>query len=189
MRSTPDEKDREIIFLLQEDPELSHRQVAKRVGLSQPSVSARVARLRANGYLKLQVGMDVEAVGLVLAKIDVATSEPQALLDGFRNCPLLVNGFLTSGRTNVTLLFVGESAEHLQAIVDVHLRPLASAQLVEFQIVTRSFRPWVFPVSVTANRCDRTICGYVCPSCRYYQEDLCTGCPATIYYKGRFWRA
>ena len=187
--SMPDDVDREMIRLLQADPDLSHRQVAKTVGLSQPTVSARIARLRELGFLRLQMGMDVAAVGLALAKIDVSTPEPLALLDGFRNCPLLVNALFTAGRTNVTLFFVGESHEHLQAIVDVHLRALPGVQVVDFQIVTQSFRPLVLPVSPTANRCDRTVCGYVCSSCRFYREDLCTGCPATVHYKGRFWRS
>jgi len=187
--SLPDETDREIIRLLQGDPDLSHRGIAKHVGLTQPAVSARIARLRRTGHLRLQAGMDVAAVGLVLAKVDVATPDPQALLDGFRNCPLLVNALFTAGRTNVTLFFVGESPEHLQSVVDVHLRPQPSVHVLDFQLVTRSFRPLILPVSPTANRCDRTVCGYVCSSCRFYREDLCTGCPATVHYKGEFWRA
>lgn len=189
MRRGLDEKDRAIVQILQSDPDTPHRAIARQVGLSQPSVSARISRLRTAGHLALQAGVDVAAVGLTLAKIDVVTPNPDTLLDTFRNCPLLVNAITTSGRTNVTLFFVGERPEHLQAIVDVHLRPRPDVHVVDFQIVTGTFRPWVLPVSVTANRCDRTICGYVCPSCRYYVEDKCTGCPATIHYKGTFWRA
>jgi len=185
---TPDEKDREIVQLLQGDPDVPHREIARKVGLSQPAVSARIHRLRNEGYLKIQVGLDADSVGLVLAKVDVVSLEPQALVESFRNCPLLVNALFTSGRTNATLFFVGESAEHLQTIVDVHLRPLPSVQGVEFQIITGSFHPWILPVSVTADRCDRTVCGYSCASCRYYQIDRCPGCPATIHYKGRFWQ-
>jgi len=73
--SLPDETDREIIRLLQGDPDLSHRGIAKHVGLTQPAVSARIARLRRTGHLRLQAGMDVAAVGLVLAKVDVATPD------------------------------------------------------------------------------------------------------------------
>ncbi len=188
MESAVDDKDREILRLLQADPETTHRELARSLGLSQPAVSARVSKLRKGGLLKVQAGVDVEVAGLSLAKVDVATTDPQALLDGFRNCPMLVNAFLTSGTTNATLLFVGETPEHLQAVVDVHLRPSPLVKALEFQLVTRSFRPWVLPVSVGADRCDRTVCGYSCPECRFYQDDLCTGCPATVFYKGHFWR-
>lgn len=189
MQPTLDDTDRDIIRMLQADPDVSHRHIAAEVGLSQPAVSARVARLRRDGHLRIQAGMDVAAVGLSLAKIDVATPDPQALLDGFRDCPLLVNALFGAGRSNATLFFVGESPDHLQSILDVHLRPIPGVEIVDFQLITRSYRPLVLPVSPTANRCDRTVCGYVCAQCRYYREDLCTGCPATVHYKGRFWRS
>ncbi|HLB68630.1 MAG TPA: AsnC family transcriptional regulator [Thermoplasmata archaeon] len=189
MREGLDEKDRSIVAFLQTDPEVSHREIAAQVRLSQPSVSARIARLRKMGYLAIQAGVDVSEVGLTLAKVDIATPDPAALLDTFRGCPLLVNAILTSGRANLTMFFVGETAEHLQAVVDVHLRPLADVEILDFQFVTGSIRPWVLPVSMIAGRCDRTQCGFLCPSCRYYREDRCTGCPATIHYKGRFWRS
>jgi len=68
---TPDEKDREIVQLLQGDPDVPHREIARKVGLSQPAVSARIHRLRQQGFLKIQVGLDADSVGLVLAKVSV----------------------------------------------------------------------------------------------------------------------
>ena len=180
--------DREIVRLLQEDAEASQRSIAARVGLSQPSVSARIARLRASGILRSQVGVDPHAVGLHLAKIDVAADDPQALMDAFRGCPLLVNALLTLGETNVCLFMVGESVEHLEALVDMHIRPLPGVHRLQFQVVTRTSAPLVLPMRLDAARCDRTVCGYQCPTCRFYQDDLCTGCPATVHYRGRFWR-
>jgi len=183
-----DAMDREIVRLLQSDPAISQRAIARQVGLSQPSVSARIARLKSAGILRLQIGVDPSAVGLHLAKIDVSAVDPQGLIEGFRNCPLLVNALLTLGETNVSLLMVGETLEHLESLVDMHIRPLPGVRRIEFQIITRSTIPLALPIRLDATRCDQTICGFRCPLCKFYKDDLCTGCPATIHYKGRFWR-
>ena len=45
---TPDEIDRRIMMLLSSEPELSLRDVARRLGRSPSAITARVARLRAN---------------------------------------------------------------------------------------------------------------------------------------------
>lgn len=182
------ETDRKIVAFLQEHPDASQREVAEHVGLTQPAISVRVRRLREEGLLRIVVGLDPQKSGLLMAKIDVQTTDPQGLIDTFRRCPLLVNAFLTLGGTDVCLLIIGESVENLESIMDVHIRPMKGVQSANLQIVTRAANPVVLSKAMAATKCDRTTCGFMCPACRYYREDLCTGCPATVYYKGTFWR-
>jgi len=181
-----DATDREIIRMIQDDPSIPQRAIARAVGLSQPSVSARVQRLRRSGVLRVHAGVDPKTVDLLLAKIDVTTTDPPGLVDAFRGCPLLVNAFMTLGGSSVALLMVGESVENLESLVDMHIRPLPGVREVDFQIVTRTTRPLVLPLQLEA-RCETSVCGFKCNACRYYSENLCMGCPASVHYKGRFW--
>jgi len=185
---TLDETDRKIVQLLQDSPETSHREIASQVGLSQPSVSARVKKLREKGHLRIMAGIDLLQSGLTVGKVDILTTDPDLVLRSFSKCPLLLNAYQTTGRTNLTMLFAGEGAGNLQSIVDVHIRRMASVQEADLQVIVRSERPIVQPVAVEAGVCDRTVCGFTCSTCGHYREDLCTGCPASVFYKGTFWR-
>lgn len=183
-----DQIDNKIVALLRESPQLTQREIAKRIGLTQPAVSARLRRLREEGLVRFLVGIDSQKVGLLTAKIDVRTSDPQGLIDTFRDCPLLANAYLSLGGTDVSLLMVGESVENLESIVDVHIRQTKGVQDVDLQIVTRAVNPVLIPTLTTPTKCSKTICGFECPACRYYREGLCTGCPASVFYKGKFWQ-
>ncbi len=134
------------------------------------------------------MGVDPGAVGLLMARIDVRTTDPQGLIESFQGCPLFVNALLTLGRTDVSLLMVGESVGALEALVDIHIRPLASVQEVDLHIVTRVAHPLLLPSAIVTPRCDLTVCGFHCARCRYYGDGLCPGCPASAFYKGKFWR-
>ncbi|MFQ5819643.1 MAG: AsnC family transcriptional regulator, partial [Candidatus Heimdallarchaeota archaeon] len=66
-----DEKDRQIISLLAKNPEASQSFIAQQVNLSQPSVGARIQRLKQEGAIAYLVGMNFKHIGLHLAKVEV----------------------------------------------------------------------------------------------------------------------
>ena len=51
-----DEKDRRILSLLRENPEIRQREIARLVGISQPSVGARIKKLKERGLISYVVG-------------------------------------------------------------------------------------------------------------------------------------
>jgi len=59
-----DEKDKKIIFLLQENPFLSQNEISEKVNLSQPAVGARIKKLRKKGFLSYAVGINPKKIGL-----------------------------------------------------------------------------------------------------------------------------
>ncbi|HOO04786.1 MAG TPA: winged helix-turn-helix transcriptional regulator, partial [Methanomassiliicoccales archaeon] len=91
-----DAKDRIIISMYAEDPDVSQESIAKRVGLSQPSVAARIAKLKEGGALASQFGIDPLRMGLYLAKVDISSTRPDEILGMFRGCPYFANGFTIS---------------------------------------------------------------------------------------------
>jgi len=100
-----DDKDRIIISMYADDPDISQEKIATRLRMSQPAVAARVSWLRKNGGLEKVLGVDPLKMDLFLVKVEASTSEPRRLLNKFHGCPYFAHGFSTSGRRNVLMLF------------------------------------------------------------------------------------
>ena len=184
-----DDKDRAIITMYAEDPDNSQERIAQAIKLSQPSVAARVSRLRKAGALEKSVGISPLKMGLYLAKVDLASNEPNVILHVFRGCPYFANGFSVSGRHNLCLFFFSESVATLESIVNGHIRSNPSVKEVDFNIVITSERDFVVPASLRAERVKEPPCGMKgeCVKCPSFIERKCMGCPATGQYQGTFY--
>jgi len=181
-----DEKDRRIISLLEENPQISQSDIAREVNLSQPSVGVRIRKLSEKGAIHYQVGMNFKTVGLNLAKVDVTAQNTPRLLEIFNGCPFFLNGLITSGERNLCMFFMGEDVASLEAIVDKHLRTNSLVSNVNFDVVAAPIKDFVFPVKldIDGKNCQAEI---NCEECPFYNSDRCLGCPITPWYRGRFW--
>ena len=63
-----DKRDREILSLLEKNPEMSQSDIAEKLKISQPSVSARMHKLKQKGALAHVVGMNLKKVDLYMAR-------------------------------------------------------------------------------------------------------------------------
>ena len=68
-----DEIDRQIITLIQEDPNLTHTQIAEKINRSQPTVGMRIKKLEKEGILQFQPGINFKKVDLFLATVELNT--------------------------------------------------------------------------------------------------------------------
>ncbi len=105
-----DKRDREMLSLLEQNPEMSQNEMAEKLKISQPSVSARVHKLKQKGALSHVVGMNLKKVNLYMAKVDVMAKNTSSVLDIFKECPYFLNGLIVSGEYNLCLFFVGEES-------------------------------------------------------------------------------
>lgn len=77
-----DEKDMEILRILVEDCNVKVKDVASRVGLSIPSVRARIRRLVKLGVLRgCRANVDQGKLGVITALLVVETRSPERILD------------------------------------------------------------------------------------------------------------
>jgi Lrp/AsnC family leucine-responsive transcriptional regulator len=179
-----DDVDKRILHLLSENPEISQIDIAKRLRISQPAVSARIKNLREKGVMEHLIGIDVKKAQLFLAKIDVVTANTEQVLDSLSKCPLYLNGFLTSGKYNLTILLIGENMRSIVSCVDSHLRPDPIIKEMEFNLVVTPVREFVVPVKPILDKKRITPCGKDCGSCKFYVNNRCLGCAASIHYRG-----
>jgi DNA-binding Lrp family transcriptional regulator len=187
-RASLDRIDAEIIRLLQENPDMPQEDIANVLRLSQSSVGARIRRLRNDGVLIVQAGVNARRLGLSLAKVDCLCQNATQVIDLFRRCPCFLNAFVTSGRYNVSLWFAAEDAVTLTALVDHHLRNNPNVKEVEFGLVVSWTNGFVVRPGLAVERSQTTPCGADCNGCPHYGPDECPGCPATHSYTGNIWK-
>ena len=100
-----DDRDNIILSLIQKDSNISQEQIAAKIKLSQPSVGARLKRLKEKGVLSSVHGVNFKVVDLQLGKIDINATDTLAVISEFKDCPFFVNGLVTSGPYNLCLFF------------------------------------------------------------------------------------
>jgi Lrp/AsnC family transcriptional regulator, leucine-responsive regulatory protein len=92
------DKDRKILSLLEENPEISQNKIAEKLCIAQSSISARIYKLRQKGLLAHIVGIDLKKAGLCIAMVNITTSDTSSIINSFENCPYFLNGFIISGQ-------------------------------------------------------------------------------------------
>ncbi len=185
-----DKRDREILSLLEKSPEMSQNEIAEKLNISQPSVSARIHKLKQKGALAHVVGMNLKKVSLYMAKVDVMASNTSSVLDIFKDCPYFLNGLIVSGNHNLCLFFIGEDIATLEAIVDGHLRSNPLVKSAEVSIVITPVKDLVMPLRMNFDFSDVPPCGNgcSCKDCVHHTSNRCLGCPVTNSYNGKIWR-
>jgi DNA-binding Lrp family transcriptional regulator len=171
------------------DPDASQEEIAREIGLSQPSVASRISKLRQSGALEKSFGINPLRMGLYLAKVDLSSTRPGEILSMFRGCPYFANGFTVSGKHNLCLFFFSESVATLEAIVNGHLRADSSVSDLDFDIVITSERSFVVPTMLSVEKGEEPPCGtkMQCRRCPSFAARKCMGCPVTGQYQGSFY--
>ncbi|MEM2144134.1 MAG: Lrp/AsnC family transcriptional regulator, partial [Candidatus Jordarchaeaceae archaeon] len=152
-----DEKDREILALLSEDPDIPQDQIAEIIKLSQPSVAMRIKKLREMGVFQKICGINPLKMGLFIAKVEVSTTSSSKILEMFKNCPYFLNGFTVSGKNSVFMLLIGEDILTLQSIVECHLGQLPEVKDVEFNIIISAAKELNLPYQIKIEIIDRPL--------------------------------
>jgi DNA-binding Lrp family transcriptional regulator len=185
-----DKRDREILSLLEQYPEMSQSDMAEKLKISQPSISARIHKLKKKGALAHVVGMNLKKVELYMAKVDVVANNTSSVLDIFKDCPYFLNGFIVSGKNNLCLFFVGEDISTLEAIVDGHLRGNPLVKSAELSIVITTMKDFVMPIKMSFDFSSTPPCGNGCncKECSHHISNRCLGCPVTNSYNGKIWK-
>lgn len=185
-----DKRDREILSLLEKSPEMSQNDMAEILEISQPSVSARIHKLKQKGALAHVVGMNFKKINLNMAKVDVTANNTSSILEVFKDCPYFLNGFIVSGKHNLCLFFVSEDIATLEAIVDGHLRNNPLVKDAEVSIVITPMKDLILPLRMNFDFRATPPCGsqYNCNECHHHTSNRCLGCPVTNSYSGNIWK-
>jgi len=141
-----DDIDRQIITLVQEDPNLTHTQIAERINRSQPTVGMRIKKLEKSGILQFQPGINFKKVELFLATVELNSSNPEEIMEMATYCPFMLNAFRLSGEHNICILLASSKLDKLDAIVNYHFRKNPEVSSVSMEIVTDIAKDFILPI-------------------------------------------
>jgi DNA-binding Lrp family transcriptional regulator len=181
--------DMQILSLLQNNPEITQQEIAKKLKISQPSVGARLNRLKKSGILNIVASVEPLKMGLHMAQVDSNAINPIEVIDTFLKCPLFINGFITTGKYNLRLLFTAEDLMSIEALVNMHFRNNPNIKNVEMSVLLSTAKDLSMnELNLNVHVNEKSPCGHDCKLCSYYKRSNCSGCPATHLYRGNFWR-
>lgn len=141
-----DDVDRKIITLVQEDPSLTHTEIAEKIDRSQPTVGMRIKKLEKSGILQFQPGINFKKVELFLATVEVNSKNPSEILDMARCCPFMLNAFRLSGAHNICILLASSKLEKLDAVVNYHFRNNPDVSMSSMEVVTEIAKDLILPI-------------------------------------------
>jgi DNA-binding Lrp family transcriptional regulator len=162
-----DEIDKKIISLVQDNPELTHTEIAEKVNRSQPTIGMRIKKLEQSGILHFQPGINFKNANLYMATVEIKTRDPEEIMEMARYCPFMLNAFRLSGEHNIFILMASTQLEKLDNIINYHFRNKKNVQRVSMEIVTDIAKDLVLPIDFDLETNDPTIedgCG---PNCKW----------------------
>jgi len=171
-----DRIDLEILALLQEDGRKSLVDIARAVGLTHPSVRARIKRLVDSGVAKVSALVDPRSLGLRLAFVNALVEDVIAAysdLSKLCECPRIVMASVKGGSRNVSMLVLYRDPREVEAFVNKILSRVRGVKSLDIEL-DAIIKPRHLPVDVA--RALRG-CGCDCSSCPMRLEPIeCPGC-------------
>jgi DNA-binding Lrp family transcriptional regulator len=140
-----DEIDRKIIKFVQENPNLTHDEIASRINRSQPTIGLRLKKLKEKDVFYIQPGINFKNANLTLGMVKIRTSKPEVVLQMSLECPFVVNAFMVSGDYNVCLLLLAPNLKYFEEIINKHFRK--TFHKVKTEIIIDTAKDFVLPVN------------------------------------------
>ena len=153
-----DEIDKQIINLVQEQPSLTHTQIAKKVNRSQPTVGMRIRKLEELGVLQFQAGINIKTADMYFVSVEIQTKSPEKIYEIANKCPFMLNAFRTSGDFNVSLLITSFTLKDIEKIVNFHFRSMAEVKKIIIKVITDVMTDYIVPINFDFNKCNCEHC-------------------------------
>jgi DNA-binding Lrp family transcriptional regulator len=162
-----DEIDKNIITLLQNQPNITHSKIAKEIGRSQPAVGSRIHRLEERGIVSAQFGINFKSVSqsIHLVKVELETKKPEELYKMSRSCPFIINCMKLSGKNNIMIFLASSSLKKIDAVVDYHFRNKSYVSYVSMDLITDFVKDFILPIDFQIDEHDpdkESGCGELC---------------------------
>ncbi len=160
-----DNIDRQIITLVQENPNLTHTKIAENINRSQPTVGMRIKKLEKEGILQFQPGINFKKVDLFLATVELNTRKPEEIIEMAKYCPFILNAFRLSGEHNICIMLASSKLDKLDNIVNYHFRNNPDVHSCSMEVVTEIAKDLILPIDFDSEKHVPTLeegCGENC---------------------------
>lgn len=143
-----DEIDKKIVKILQNRPNISHTDIAKKVNRSQPTVGLRIKRLMEAELLDFQAGINIKKSKNILVRVDMQTNKPDTIFQIAKKSPYVLNAYKVSGLKNVELLLTGPNLKTLDEFINLHFRKKTLVKKLSIKVITNILNKFVIPLNI-----------------------------------------
>jgi len=137
--------DQAIIIFLSEDPDLTMKEIAEQVNLTQPSIGSRVRSLREQGFLQKIYGINFEVANLQIVRVDIQTKDINELIDKIALKTNILNIFTLTGEYNLSIYFFGKNLAETNQFIDKHIRNNSVIAKIKVNIINKIISNPVLP--------------------------------------------
>ena len=146
-----DDDDKRIIELIEENPDITHREIAEEIGKSQPAVGARIIKLERKHLLNKQVGFNLKKANIKTVLVFIATKDVEGIVEKIKNTDLINYAFKISGKYNLLFFIAGKNLKTIERLVDFYFRDDPNVTAVETEVIIESLHDFVIPIFFNDN--------------------------------------
>jgi Lrp/AsnC family transcriptional regulator, leucine-responsive regulatory protein len=162
-----DDDDKKIIEMIEENPDITHSDIAKEVEKSQPAVGARIIKLERKHLLTKQVGFNIQKVDIKVAIVFVSTKNVDDIVSKIKQCPFINNALKISGDYNLLCFIAAQDLQTIERLIDLCFRKDDNVINVKTNIVIDAIHKFVLPIDFSIENFDGRYCG---PDCNLNTE-------------------
>jgi DNA-binding Lrp family transcriptional regulator len=181
--------DLKIISYIAEDSRISMTKLAKKTGLSRPTVTARLKQLMDDEILLTPSGINLAKVGYKVATVSLEVVDEEnrlGLEKKLRMCPRVLTIYRTSSKANFHASLWGEDEHTIKSTIE-SFRDFPGVNIIEINYLGIPIKGKI-TISPPNPENKITPCGKICSDCYSYENSWCTGCPSSLDYKTLFSR-
>jgi DNA-binding Lrp family transcriptional regulator len=175
-----DKLDLKILEELKTDGRMSITDLAQRINSSRPTVTNHLEKLRKEGVVKIQTGLDLAKLGYKMAVIGLEVNG-ERFYDVMAQCPRVQTMFRTSDIANIQVGVWAEDDTAMKSCIEC-FRDLPNVRIVETKYLGTPVKGNV-TLPLQLGDAEVAPCEKKCVLCDQYGSDWCPGCPVTIFYK------
>ncbi|KXB07459.1 hypothetical protein AKJ51_01320 [candidate division MSBL1 archaeon SCGC-AAA382A20] len=181
-----DDKDKEILQLLQENGRMSLSKIGEEIGMSHVAVRKRMKKLQKE-ILRVNPALNFEKLGYRLTLISIETENDEVreeLVETFQDCPRTILLLNTTGEYNLLAVMLAENQNVQESQMgQCAIRTHPGIRRSEINIGEAPIKPKNIQYAPPLKNKKTAPCGENCNQCQRYLEEKCIGCPATQYYR------
>lgn len=181
-----DDKDKEILQLLQENGRMSLSKIGEEIGMSHVAVRKRMKNLQ-DELLQVNPALNFEKLGYRLTLISIETENDEVrdeLVETFQDCPRTILLLNTTGEYNLLAVMLAENQNVQESQMgQCAIRTHPGIRRSEINIGEVPIKPKNIQYAPPLENKKTAPCGENCNQCQRYLEEKCLGCPATQYYR------
>jgi Lrp/AsnC family leucine-responsive transcriptional regulator len=157
-----DNDDKKIIEMIEQNPNITHSDIAKEIDKSQPAVGARIIKLERKHLLTKQVGFNIKKVDIKVAIVYVSTKDVDTIVEKIKECPFINHAFKISGEFNLLCFISASDLQTIEKLVDLCFRRDPNVINVKTNILIESIHDFVVPIDFKIEKFDGRYCGPGC---------------------------